>query len=79
MRTEGEKISRRTFLKTAARFTVFSGLLAAGFYLFKRKTVLTRDGEQCINNYLCRGCRVLAGCYLPQAQSFKAITGRSRA
>lgn len=36
--------------------------------------LVARRGERCINNSVCRDCRVLADCGLPRALSVKRAT-----
>jgi hypothetical protein len=58
--------SRREFLRAAARYSLLSGLAAAGVMAVRR-----RQGERCVNAGVCRGCQAFTGCGLPQALSAK--------
>ena len=63
---------RREFLRNAGRG--LAALLLGGGLV----SLVTRNGEKCINQGLCRGCRVFEDCYLPQALSTKeALQGQS--
>lgn len=36
----------------------------------------SRDPEICVSQGICRGCRVVGQCGLPQALSYKQVTGQ---
>lgn len=63
----GEAISRRTFLRSAARLAAAGGLaLLAGRLLGLGRSAAR---EVCVNEGVCRGCPTFTGCGLPAALS----------
>jgi anaerobic selenocysteine-containing dehydrogenase len=78
-----EGLSRREFLKSAARLALLAGLAALGLRLVRGRGApagrLPRAGETCVNQGVCRGCTAYSGCGLPAALSAKraASGGRS--
>jgi hypothetical protein len=71
---------RRAFLATAIRTPVLAVLGVAGALLISRggggRPV--EAGQDCINRGLCRGCRVLPGCGLPQASMARDVLKNGR-
>ncbi|MEA3368518.1 MAG: hypothetical protein U9R68_10455 [Planctomycetota bacterium] len=59
---------RRAFLRGLVRWPTLAGLGALGAYLATRTGEPAQAGETCINHGLCRGCRALPRCGLPQAR-----------
>jgi hypothetical protein len=75
MSEESRKVSRREFLRNAGRYAL-TALLGGGI-----GALVGRDGgesEKCINQGVCRGCRRLRTCHLPQAMSRKEAKARER-
>ena len=70
---------RRTFLAGSARAGILL-LLGAfiGKLLFRKKIILPGD-QRCINLSICSRCRIKTDCILPQAQSYRDVTGRGNA
>jgi hypothetical protein len=65
----GERLGRREFLKTVARWLLLAGLGAVAARLLRGKP--QRGSETCTNDWVCRGCTAFKGCGLPQALSAK--------
>jgi len=67
-----EDVSRREFLRTAARFLALGGIgmMAARLTRMGRGTQVSGP-EICVNDGVCRGCVVFADCGLPAALSAK--------
>ena len=62
--------SRRELLARGLRFAAIAALAcSAGAAILKRRRLL-REGK-CISSGICRGCRILKTCPLPQALSIK--------
>jgi len=59
---------RRAFLRGLVRWPALAGLGALGGYLAGRKGDPVQAGGSCIHRGLCRGCRALPTCTLPQAR-----------
>ena len=74
-------LSRRQFLKTAARLALLAGFGALGLRLLRGGAGATggrlyRAGQSCVNQGVCRGCTAYSGCGLPAALSAKrALSG----
>jgi hypothetical protein len=66
----GDGTSRRAFLKDCGRFLAYAGLGLLAFRLFGGRKLR----EICVGSGICRGCRVLRSCGLPQALSLKSRT-----
>lgn len=62
---------RREFLRNLARFATAGILALGGGWLAIRK-----HGEQCAGDGICRECRELQGCILPQALSTRQALKR---
>lgn len=64
--------SRRELLTGALRYSALglSGIL--GNWAFTKRRRLIREGK-CVNDWICRGCRVYEKCGLPQALSAKQV------
>ena len=67
---------RRELLRRMGSVLASGGLVAlSGALVAKSLTAPQRDA--CVRDGLCRGCRLLNGCRLPQARSFRdRATGR---
>lgn len=68
-------LTRRKFLRGAGRAAALTALGVSAGALATRR--LSRDAHTCVSDSICRRCGVLAGCILPQAQSFRAATNGS--
>lgn len=76
-----EGMSRRDFLRAAARFAALAGIGTLAFRLLGRRPggrTPAVDGrnpaagnQTCVNDGYCRTCRAFAGCGLPAALSAK--------
>ena len=67
-----EGLSRREFLKTIGRIAALGGLGVLVYRLLRGGVVRgPAGGETCVNEGLCRSCRVFPGCGLPAALSAK--------
>lgn len=64
--------NRRKLLETALRYGTLGLLGAAGGTFFAKRRRLMREGK-CINDGVCRGCKVFQKCGLPQALSAKEV------
>ena len=64
-------LSRKSFLKTAGRFTLLTSVLGLGGFLFKRNTCNNPTASRQGASNPCQGCNVLSDCDLPQADSFR--------
>lgn len=63
-------VSRRNFLRGLARTALLScAVIGIG-------GLMTRRGESCTSNGICRGCPTLRDCGLPQALSLKQAQAR---
>ena len=59
---------RRKFLKSVSRGIIFSVLVGlSGMLIFRR----TPEGEECDFEFVCKNCKNLTSCKLPEADSFK--------
>jgi hypothetical protein len=71
---------RRQFLRTAVRYPLLGAIGILGFVLLRRggggRPV--EEGQDCVNRGLCRGCRVLPGCSLPQATMARDVIENGR-
>ena len=76
-----EGLTRREFLKSAARLALLAGLGALGLRLLRGGGAaaggrLPRAGQTCVNQGVCRGCTAWSGCGLPAALSARrALSG----
>ena len=59
------KRDRRCFFRSLGRY------LAAGAVTLGVGSLVARPGETCTQQGVCRGCRALDECHLPQALSLK--------
>lgn len=66
--------SRRELLAGVLRYAALGFLAAAAAVLANRRR-LVREGK-CINRGICRGCRALESCGLPEALSAKSVLAR---
>jgi hypothetical protein len=69
-----ENISRRNFIKTLG-FSFFFTSLLAGTAALAVKGKGNLSGQSCGNQYICRKCGLIENCGLPQALSFKTVSG----
>jgi hypothetical protein len=59
-------VNRRTFLKKVLRNMTFGTIaVGSGYLLLKEET-----GETCTFDFVCRNCKKLTTCGLPQADEF---------
>ena len=68
----GNTQSRRGLLAGALRYSALGLLGAVGGWAFAKRGRLIREGK-CVNDWICRGCRVYEKCGLPQALSAKQV------
>jgi hypothetical protein len=84
-----EGLTRREFLKSAARLALLAGLGALGLRLLRGGAGaagaagaagrrLPRAGQTCVNQGVCRGCTAYSGCGLPAALSAKRVLSGGR-
>lgn len=67
-------MDRRNFIKKISRNLVLGGVLAtSGYLLLKPET-----GEECNFDFICKDCRQLKNCSLPEADDFKKKTESSK-
>jgi len=66
---------RRAFLRGLVRWPAMAGLGALGGYLATRQGEPLQADDACIHRGLCRGCRVLPTCGLPQARLARGADG----
>lgn len=67
--------NRREFFRSAIRYPLLLGLVAAGGALEMRSMRLGRQ-SQCDVNSTCGACRLLPECQLPQARDTKLKPAR---
>ena len=60
-------MERRDFIKKAGRGLIVGGILAGGAYLLLKPV---RE-EKCEFDFICKNCRQLKNCSLPQADGFR--------
>jgi len=76
-----EDLTRREFLKSAARLALLAGLGVLGLRLLRggvgaASGRLRRAQQACLNQGVCRGCTAYSGCGLPAALSARrALSG----
>jgi hypothetical protein len=75
MSEQPRRPDRREFLRDAGRYAL-TALLGGGIGALVGRDV--GDGENCINQGICRGCSRLRTCHLPQAMSLKEAETRER-
>ena len=71
-------LTRRQFLKSAARLVLLGGLGVLGLRLLRGGVRGRRllPGQTCVNQGVCRGCTAYSGCGLPAALSARrALSG----
>lgn len=61
-------IDRREFIRKAGRGLILGGVIAGGGYLLLRP----KTGVACDFDFICRDCRQLKSCSLPEADDFKS-------
>lgn len=67
-------IDRRGFIKQLSRNLVLGGVIAGGAYLLLKP----ETGEECNFDFICRDCRQLKNCSLPEADDFKGNNKSSK-
>jgi hypothetical protein len=65
-----DALSRREFFLRFGRLGAFAALGWLSIRLARR---VAPPGERCVNDFICRGCTVVANCGLPQALSFRRV------
>ena len=60
-------INRREFIRKTARGLALSGIIAGGAYLLLKP----HTGEVCTLDFVCRDCKRLKACTLPEAETYK--------
>ena len=60
-------MDRRDFIKKISRNLVLGGVLATSSYLLLKQDT----GEECNFDFICKNCRQLKQCSLPEADDFK--------
>ncbi len=80
MTERAEGLTRREFLKSAARLALLGGLGLLGLRLLRGRGAaagrLPSAGQTCVRQAVCRGCRGYGGCGLPAALSARrALAG----
>ncbi len=68
--------TRRRFFVQAVRGAAMGGMGLCAAVLAWRRTQAARRGETCINQQVCRGCRIVDRCHLPQALTYRAAARR---
>ena len=63
-----QRANRREFLRAAVRLPLLAGLALVGGVLAERRR---QPGAVCTQQLVCRDCRLLDACLLPQAAPFK--------
>jgi len=66
-----QRANRREFLRAAARLPLLAAMAVAGGVLLDRRR---QPGAVCTQQLVCRDCRSLDVCVLPQAAPFKHRT-----
>jgi hypothetical protein len=67
----GQRASRREFLRAAVRVPLLVAIAVVGGVLLNRRR---QSGAVCTQQLVCRDCRLLDVCLLPQAAPFKPRT-----
>lgn len=69
-------LTRRELLQGGLRWLAAGALVAAGAAMTGKNLLRrqSREGETCINEFVCRDCSAVSGCRLPQAMSFRQNT-----
>ena len=60
-------INRREFIRKTARGLALSGIIAGGGYLLLKP----QTGEACTLDFVCKDCKRLKACVLPEAETYK--------
>jgi len=60
-------MDRRDFIKKISRNLVLGGVVATSSYLLLKPDT----GEECNFDFICKNCRQLKQCSLPEADDFK--------
>lgn len=64
--------NRREFIKVLTRRIFLGGLLLGSGYLILRNN--SDESESCKYDFLCRNCKDLKSCSLPEAKEYKKNT-----
>ena len=64
-------MNRRDLFRKSLRFSALGGLAVLGFFAMKRP-----GNSNCINQKLCRGCRILDRCALQEATAARRRQAR---
>jgi hypothetical protein len=77
MNPEPEQAKRRKLLDAILRYSLLGAIgLVAGRLLSRPASGPLHPDENCTGSGLCRGCRALADCRLPQAELFRKAPER---
>ncbi len=68
-------MDRREFLKTVLRVAALGGLSALGVKALKGRGKPASAGQTCAADGICARCAAVSGCALPQALSYRQVTG----
>lgn len=60
-------MDRRDFIKKMSRNVIVGGVLAGSAYLLLKPDT----GEACNFDFICRDCRQLKSCTIPEAETYK--------
>ncbi len=60
-------MNRREFIRKTARGLALSGIIAGGGYLLLKP----QTGEECTLDFVCKNCKHLQACSLPEADAYK--------
>jgi hypothetical protein len=71
--------TRREAFRRCGRLATAVGLGALGVALVRKRANPAQGRQTCVNQGICRGCGVFAGCGLPQALSAKRALVRQEA
>lgn len=66
---------RRKFIKSVSQGVILSALVGmSGFLIFRKSP----DGETCNFDFICKNCKNLNSCKLPEAKEFKETNQGSK-
>jgi hypothetical protein len=69
MKNNNNSNTRREFIRTIGRGILFTGLIGtSGYLLFRNKE---GSVDICKYDFLCKNCKKLKSCSLPEAKDFK--------
>ena len=72
-------ISRRGFIRRTGRLLMLAGLGGLTGKLLSQREQNGLGNQDCLNQFICRNCRAVPECRLPQAMSFKQAGKRDKA